>query len=126
MEKILHKYLPDDGFLALPQKAADEFVQKAFSLVQLNVQLCEFYASEGKKLFTVTSKCHFLLHIALQANATHPRFTWCFSGEDYMKRMQRLVRACCTGRITPEMAMKAIGDYYRLGLWFTFSGKSFS
>ncbi len=126
MEEILNKYLPCDGFLALPQQAAEELVTTAFSLVQLNVQLCEFYADVGKKLFTVTSKCHYLLHICLQADAIHPRLCWCFSGEDYMKCMQRLVRACCNGRVKPELAMKAVAEHYRLGLWFTASRQSFS
>lgn len=121
MENILRKHLPADGFYALPKEEAVKFKKAAFAMAQLNVQLCDQFAAEGQhKIFTVTSKMHMLLHIALLAHVIHPRLTWCFSGEDYMKRIQRLVAACCTGRPNPAGTMVRVAEFYRLAMHFAF------
>ena len=121
MEAILQDHKPSDGFLALPLDVAAEFKSVAFSMAQLNVQLCDHFATTEHNIFTVTAKTHMLCHIALLAHVIHPRLTWCFSGEDYMKRVQRLVSACCVGRPGPARMMQTVAEHYRLGLHLGFN-----
>ncbi len=122
MEKLLSTYLPSDGYYALPPDEDKAFVKAAFSMAQLSVQLRDHFANNtSHKVFTITSKTHMLLHIALLAGIIHPRLTWCFSGEDYMKRVQRLISSCCTGRPDPSGSQAKVAKHYRLGLHLGFN-----
>ena len=121
MENILRSHLPADGFLALPRDAADKFTEATCAMASLTVQLRDHFATEtSHKIFTVTAKTHMLLHIALLSHIIHPRLTWCFSGEDYMHRVQRLVASCCTGRPLFSRTMESVSSHYRLGLHLGF------
>ena len=121
METILSSYLPSDGYYALPEECAAKFKNAAFLMASLTAQLQDHFKNNtSHKIFTMTSKTHMLLHIALLAGIIHPRLTWCFSGEDYMKRVQRLVSSCCTGFPNPAGNQQRVAKHYRLGLHLAF------
>ena len=57
-----------------------------FLLMQNSLGL--YYPEHGYKLFDVTPKSHFLAHSAWQAEFLNPVLTWCFSGEDFMRKIK--------------------------------------
>ncbi len=121
METILKSCLPSEGYHALPPDSATAFKKAAFLMASLTTQLRDhFHNNTSHKIFTLTSKTHMLLHVALLAGFIHPRLTWCFSGEDYMKRVQRLISSCCTGFPNPAGNQLRIAKHYRLGLHLGF------
>ena len=92
MEQILNDNREE---LSLPEKDAKQFKVSAFGMCQLQLQLQEHHKSQGNaKLFSVSPKCHFLCHIASLAGCISPRQVWCFLGEDAMRRVQTVARAC--------------------------------
>ena len=61
--------------------------------------------------FNITVKCHYLLHAACQGRYLHPKKTWCFAGEDFMKHSKRLVGACCRSMSATNVVSKFCKKY---------------
>ena len=114
MEEILneHKDAP-----ALPTEAAATFRATALSMGRVLSQVAEHYAYEGWQLFDMTSKLHFIMHIADLSSHINPRRTWCFLGEDFMQKMQRLGKSCMKGNTTARATCK-LAQRHRTGLHY--------
>ena len=54
--------------------------------------LCHVNKEQGRKLFHMTEKSHYVQHIALDILSTrfNPRFAWVYADEDYMGRIAQL------------------------------------
>ena len=78
----------------LPPDLAVEFLEQAKVYVQNQVVVHNW---NGDRLFNYTFKHHQLLHCADRAKYIHPRPTWCFIGEDYMKHTKKLAIPCAKG-----------------------------
>lgn len=104
----------------IPKRSADELVSAAFTMGQLHLSLCEhFLDDENHKLFNVTSKSHMVLHCVLTSMYINPARTWCFAGEDFMRKVQKLGESCCRGVDGGQAANKMVA-HYRLALHHTF------
>ena len=92
-ELILH----NKDAMRFPDSVADEMVSAAKGYAQLNTALAYHYNSEGRRLFDVTIKMHFLIHAAQNSRYLNPRLGWCYSGEDFMNKARQLARSCMKG-----------------------------
>lgn len=100
-----------------PEDAAKRFEKSVFAFAQLNTDLANHFHPRGVHLFNHTIKFHYLLHIARAAHYMNPRLSWCYSGEDYMKRIKTLVQGSCRGTAAHIVVTKAVHKYVRgLGL----------
>lgn len=104
---------------ALPLEAATKLADMAFSMMQLCVQLAENFVEQGIPLFDLTVKAHFVMHIAMQSGHINPRLTWCFRGEDMMRKVQELLQSSVRGN-NGAMAFGKMISRYRLGLHLLF------
>ena len=87
MEQILDEAV--DAF-RLPPLLAVEFLDKAHDfLIKLNAIRAHF--GVRLQLFHVTIKSHMLLHIAINARYLNPRLAWCYTGEDMMKIIKKVI-----------------------------------
>ena len=94
---LLDAYSPKFGFMAVPQDTCKVLVAKACQMAQLHVQLCEFYKGQGRSLFNMTSKTHFVIHSLQLSRYIHPSLVWCFKGEVNMKKTQKVFKSCLAG-----------------------------
>lgn len=105
----------------LPTAAATEFEQCGFDACALLTQLADHYMRiEPKPLFNVTIKAHYIIHIAVTAKFLNPRLAMCYSGEDYMHHMKRLVQSSVRGTKATEVNKKMC-DKVRYAMHFEFS-----
>ena len=66
---------------------------------------------EPKPLFNVTIKAHYIIHIAVTAKFLNPRLAMCYSGEDYMHHMKRLVQSSVRGTKRLRFTRKCVTKY---------------
>ena len=97
----------------LPQNMADELERITFEFGR-NVTLLRRYF-EGlpgsPRLFRFTAKLHLLCHISSMAKYINPRIYWCWSGEDYMRKMQKLVQSALHGTRNVDVVSKTLEKY---------------
>jgi len=100
-----------------PAAAAMEFKECAFAMSMLQQSCAEHFSDneDCPPLFATTSKNHMVQHIAILAEFINPRLLWCFTGEDMMRKTQKLIGSCCKGLKAPDASVKAV-RHYRLGL----------
>ncbi len=92
METTIDEHCDSMNF---PTQDAKQFAHDCFAMCHIQHGLQQYFKEQGNnKLMNITSKCHFLCHIALNSKHLNPRRTWCFSGEDQMRRVQRLAQNC--------------------------------
>ena len=75
-----------------------EFQAAGYNYLILFNALGTYYAethAPAKKIFDVTIKAHYLAHCVVEAEFMNPRLGWCYSGEDFMFRIRRLLATCC-------------------------------
>lgn len=108
MESLLDEHA--DAYI-LPAEARGEFRLCCFSFVQLNTQLGAFYHRRGVLLFSHTIKMHYMCHIGLVADYINPRLGWCYAGEDFMKRIKKLVQSSAAGTGAHLVTTKAMKKY---------------
>ena len=103
---------------AFSKDDATTLKQAMFSMLQLQTTVAHHYATVEKiKVFTVTTKSHFLAHLALQAHVINPAVCWCYKGEDFMQCMRTLTENCIRGNSVTTVSHK-IASHYRLALHF--------
>ena len=90
-------------------------VSGAHSAMQLQQALREHFAEDERPLFAVTGKSHLVVHPMISAAYMHPRLSWCYRGEDFMRVWQRLGQNSTRGR-TAIQAMKAMSDHLSIGM----------
>ena len=119
MESLLE--LHHDEF-KLPESASKQFIQYGFGMAQCQTVLAQHYENEevGKTLFASTAKIHMVLHAALTSGALNPALVWCFVGEDFMRKVQKLGESCVRG-VTPPQALNKMVSHYRLAMHLQFS-----
>jgi hypothetical protein len=114
MERIL-----DDNAdqYKLPPIAADAFAEATLTYVQAQNRLANW---GGSRLFNLTMKHHYLVHIAARAKFLNPRLGWCFLGEDFMGHMRELAASCLAG-VPRGLRSKKIATKMVLALHCTLS-----
>ena len=104
---------------ALPPAPAEKFRQNCDAMLLIQAKIARFYAENGLQLFDLTSKCHLLQHLGILAAFISPRTTWCFSGEDFMKKSQTLAQSAVRG-LPCTKVMGKMASKYRLALQLQF------
>jgi len=113
MEKILDKFADS---VALPANVAKQFIKCSRLMAQLLCKCSEHYLpNPNLKVFNITSKTHMVIHCALLSKYLNPRKVWCFSGEDFMRKVQRIGESCVSGTSPAQAIMKMV-SHYRVGL----------
>ncbi len=107
---------------SLPPAVADDFEYTCRSMMLLQNAVAEHFISEGEQYFDVTSKSHFVQHLAMLSKHISPRVIWAFKGEDQMARMQQLCQSCTKGNTQAAVTIK-MARHYRIGLHLLFKGK---
>ena len=69
-------------------EALNEYRANVFMFLTMQNLLGAHYPAHGFKLFDITPKSHFLAHSAWQAEWLNPTLGWCFSGEDFMRKIK--------------------------------------
>jgi len=106
----------------LPDSAATSFKQCTFAMLQIQQALAHHFALQGLKLFNMTTKCHFLCHIAILAKHINPSKTYCYRGEEFMHISRGLAESCVKGLDAASVSQKMC-EHYRVGLHFEYSSK---
>jgi hypothetical protein len=112
--------------ICLPPAQAMKAVEYAFSMTELQSDIfCFFEGQEdcSKHLFTLTGKNHMLLHSVLLSSKIHPWRVWCFMGEDFMRKIQKIGEASVRGLKATKVSNKMVA-HYRLGLHMQLSSHS--
>jgi hypothetical protein len=81
----------------LPSEVASEIRTSVDSMLSLVSAIGVTYQAAGRSLFNYTIKNHYLQHIALRICRMTPRASWCYSGENFMNIMKRIVAASVKG-----------------------------
>ena len=111
IDTILADHPTTSGFYKLPRDAVDQMKQAAFAAGSLQKQLGDHFSTQDIKVVNSTSKTHMLLHIVVLAEHVHPGLTWCFSGEDMMRKIQGLLKSCVRGTSSTGSMLKATCHY---------------
>lgn len=117
MEQILESH---KEAVALPEQAAMQFKNCAMAMAQMQLKCSEHFLEEPDiKAFNITSKTHMVVHSALLSKYLNPRKVWCFSGEDFMRKVQRLGESCVTGNNAAQASIKMV-SHYRVAMHLEF------
>ena len=103
----------------LPESAVVELQSAVHAFLMCCSALAHKFREEGRPVFNVTVKFHYLAHAALQAKHLNPRLGWCYAGEDYMAKIKRVAASCLRGTpahlVSGKMAAKYVqGMHARL------------
>ena len=112
MDLIVDSHPHDFKF---PPGVAANSLKCCQGFVQINTALDHHYHPAGILLFHHTIKYHYLLHIGMVAHYISPRLAWCFSGEDMMAKVKRILAASHRGA-PPHKAANKVMQKYAQGL----------
>ena len=104
----------------LPAAAAALFMRNALTYCQISTLMANF---NDVRLFNITPKFHYLLHIAHRSGHFNPAWAWCFMGEDYMMVFKRCAAMCCRG-VKSHKASAKIAQKMMTALHYQLSGKA--
>ena len=119
LDQILDSH-PVSHYCCLPKEIATQFLENAMAVAQVTKVVSQSCKASGINAFSVTSKAHDLIHIAMLSKYVHPILTSCFDGEDYMRVVQRLVQSCIRGNNFWQTPVKAT-SHYRLAMHLRFT-----
>ncbi|CAE7688215.1 unnamed protein product [Symbiodinium sp. CCMP2592] len=105
MEKIMKECRAETAF---PEPQATNFIEYAFAMCNLHMELGAHFEAEGLKLFSPLPKLHLLLHTVLLCRHINPRLTWCYKGEDLQKVSRSLAASCARGLRGPAVTVKMV------------------
>ena len=109
MDDILDAHSPH-LYPKIPLPQAVAFENAGFDELALATSIANHYMlTDPKPLFSITIKCHYIIHIAVGARYLNPRLAMCYSGEDYMHHMKRMVTMSVRGT-KPVDVCKKMGD----------------
>ncbi len=108
LELILDKH---KGEYKLPSDAAAEFKKIVESIYQLNATLAHHFHNQNIVLFNCTIKFHYLLHLGHLAQYLNPRMAWCYTGEDLMHAIKKLVQSSHRGTPPHKVVHKVVVKY---------------
>ena len=114
LDKIISIHKDDD---VLPASAAAQFQKTTFNLMAIMTSINKYgyTCNPPRRLFNITIKIHYLLHIALLAKDLNPRHGWCYRGEDMMQKAKLLAASCCKSR-TIYNVFEKMDQKYLFGL----------
>ncbi len=118
MEDILDEHQQE---YCLPADAHQCFFDAVFAFLAILTALGNWYHGQGVLLFNFTIKCHYLVHIAYYSKYYNPRAAWCYSGEDFMQTIRKLVASCQRGT-PPYLVCSKTLRKYASGLSFMMLG----
>jgi hypothetical protein len=104
--------------VCLPSQAATKCTKYVFAMIQMQTELETYFSQDAdctQQLFNVTGKYHMILHSAMLSSCIHPWLVWCFMGEDFMRKIQRIGEACVRGLQPTQVSTKMV-SHYRLAL----------
>ena len=93
----------------------DQLVQCAHDFATTYSALSRQAATMELELFTMTIKMHYIIHICRFADRLHPKLTWCFGGETFMKVARGLMQSCMRAS-SPYDATRQFGEKYPYAL----------
>ena len=82
----------------IPVEPAEELFEVVHRCCVHYACLASDAAERGLKLFKITPKFHFWLHIAWMARYVNPRFAWCYADEDFVGKIATIAYASSFGR----------------------------
>ena len=94
-----------------PGAVAQDFVATGFLHMNLFWQLRQHFVAEGIAVFHLTPKGHQIMHCCLLSMALNPRFSWCYTGEDFMGKMRKLALSCAAGNYGQQVSTKVCEKY---------------
>ncbi|OLQ11797.1 hypothetical protein AK812_SmicGene4402 [Symbiodinium microadriaticum] len=107
LQQLLEEFSPRFGFTALPDSKAKRAYNIGLEMASVHVHLQSLYEAEGRRIFNITSKTHFVLHSLHLSAFIHPHMVWCYNGETTMHRLQTLWKSCLPGVKHWQVAKKA-------------------
>jgi hypothetical protein len=112
MEDILEEH-PFPLYYKLPQLAAEELCTAFSTFAQRVTALRRHFAATGvpRMLFKYTSKLHYTQHTCQMSQYIHPALGTCWSGEDFMHQMQRVIQSCLSASPPHLVVNKALQKY---------------
>ena len=117
MEEMMDLYTDQIKF---PAASAQKFVEFGFAMFQLQKDINNHFNADpdcNKQLFSLTGKIHMVLHSCLLSDRINPKLVWCFMGEDFMRKVQKLGESCVRGNKTAAVSQKMM-MHYRLAMHF--------
>jgi len=114
MDAVLDRHVDE---FRLPPAVAERFFKLCLSHAQTISSLANLH---GLKLFNVTMKVHYMIHIGHRSGHLNPRLAWCFLNEDFMKHNKTLAMACLKGNSTKQFSRK-FASKMSLAMHCTFS-----
>lgn len=118
IEAILDRW---SGEFVLPPDAANELNRSIVGFVQLNTSLGHHFHPKNIVLFNMTIKFHYMLHIGKTAHKMHPKLSWCYMGEDFMRKIKQVIQSSNRGAAAQTIQPKAMAKYAQ-GLGMTMAG----
>ena len=74
----------------VPAPLDSKLVASGFAFLACQNALREHFGVH-RRIFHVTIKSHVLMHACMMAKYLHPRRTWCYSGEDFISRIAKII-----------------------------------
>ena len=84
--------------ISFPIADANKFAEACSNMLSLHASLAQHFADEQTDLFTLTSKCHMLQHIALLSRCRSPRLATCGERKIMfcsLRSFSKTKRFCC-------------------------------
>jgi len=113
MQQLERFYLIIDSYgPSIPLESATELFDRVHSCCVHYCCLASDAAARGLKLFKITPKFHFWLHIAYYARFVNPRFAWTYADEDFVGKIAQVAHASSFGlgplRLGPSMVHRYV------------------
>ena len=94
-------------FPRLPPDVAQTLSTNIFDFLTALTYLADHYSrGHPLPLFSITIKCHYLMHIGISCMWMNPRLAICYAGEDYMNYMKKAVARCVQGNNAVQVSNK--------------------
>jgi hypothetical protein len=112
MDQIVHEAPITDW--VLPPVVATEYEECAFLYGELSVKIADYYEKQGRRLFNITIKTHYICHAGLMGRFLHPKLSWCYKHEDFMMYCRKMSKACAHGS-RMDLVQKKIMEQHVMG-----------
>ena len=106
----------------LSDEAADRLQTSINNFLTIQTALGRRFHAMGDLLFHTTIKSHYLVHIGMNSSQLSPRHSWCYSGEDLMQKVKKLIQGA-QGGTPPEKMVGKVMEKYAMALGYTISGR---
>ena len=106
MDDALYEH-PPHVFPRLPDDVAQSLSTNIFDFLTILTYLADHYSTgHPLPLFSITIKCHYLMHIGIQCMWMNPRLAICYAGEYYMNYMKKAVMTTVRGNNAVQVSVK--------------------